>query len=422
MVPVRRIWLLLAGAAGVTAMEAPAEQAGDGCPVHKEVLGAVIKDETALVALSTGFSSPEYPGVWVAPVGNNSCTKTFDQAVRVGRKYPKMSEMLMETGMIKFLGSGHYPRLLPAVPEPAGSTTSGLVFLPFCFYTEGVKAKNNGTIVTGPDGRRRKINGTLQWVDGFYKARWRFQATDVSRTVEQLLAQVQGRQVLFVKVHPQAGPKWSDQLRRTRSVQIDKTMDGLTRDIVAPPSIETGSCPCNPNTRRSMLLFFAGHINTGRPIPLYDFVRPTLASLLQQLRDPTVDASTNRPYDEYKLGFFNAKFCTVTPGHTLATAQATRAICAGCVPVFVTDEPRDLPFAKVLNYTAFSLVKSIHEATQPGAATRLVQELTTLVETGGYTRLAQNLALVRSFFDFQNFGAHGPYAATLLAVAADLRA
>lgn len=222
-------------------------------------------------------------------------------------------------------------------------------------------------------------------------------------------------------MHPQAGPKWSDQLRRARSIQIDKTMDGVTRDIVAPPSIEPGSCPCRPNARRDTLLFFAGHVNTGRPIPLYDHVRPTIAKLLRGLGDPAVDASTDRPYSDYKHGFFNAKFCTVTPGHTLATAQVTRAICAGCVPVFFTDEPRDLPFAGLLNYTAFSLVKSIYDATRLGAATRLVRELTTIVDTGGYTRLAQNLALVRSFFDFEDFGARGPYATTLLAVAADLR-
>lgn len=176
----------------------------DECNALSGVLDAVVTDPRTAVAFSTGFSSPEYPQVWVAPVGNNSCTKTFHQAVRVAARYPKMGEMLMETGMIRFLGPGHYPRLLPAVPGPADSEVSsadpGLTFLPFCFYTEGVRAKSNGTLVVGLDGRRRKVKGTLQWIDGFYKARWRFQAAGLSRTMEQLMERVQGRRVLFVKV------------------------------------------------------------------------------------------------------------------------------------------------------------------------------------------------------------------------------
>ena len=54
-----------------------------------------------------------------------------------------------------------------------------------------------------------------------------------------------------------------------------------------------------------------------------------------------------RPREECELGFYKSKFCLIVPGDTTRTSQVSRAMCAGCVPIFVALDFRDLPFSNI---------------------------------------------------------------------------
>ena len=98
----------------------------------------------------------------------------------------------------------------------------------------------------------------------------------------------------------------------------------------------------------------------------------------------------------------------------MSTSQLTRAISFMCVPVILADEPRDLPFGRILNYKSFSIVLSIAAAFKRGWARKLVQRLNVMTRTGEYNRMYSELADVKSFFNYFEFGSRSPYALALL--------
>jgi Exostosin family len=172
---------------------------------------------------------------------------------------------------------------------------------------------------------------------------------------------------------------------------------------------------------RPRLLFGCGGDHSKR----YLRWRGDLFRAVSQLNRTDVFASTDMSHDEYNKGFFRSKFCFVVPGDTISTSQATRAMCGGCVPVFVIDDPRILPFADILYYPSFSLLKSIDQLLGPDESSsilimdRFLQELEQMTTNGTYEVLRRNLHQARDFFNYHRFDGRSPYAMAVLSVAMD---
>jgi hypothetical protein len=100
-------------------------------------------------------------------------------------------------------------------------------------------------------------------------------------------------------------------------------------------------------------------------------------------------------------------------------------MCGGCVPVFVTDDPRNLPFADILYYPSFSLHKSIDQLLGPDESSSILimdhflQELEQMTTNGTYVVLRRNLHQARDFFNYHRFDGRSPYAMAVLSVAMD---
>jgi hypothetical protein len=129
--------------------------------------------------------------------------------------------------------------------------------------------------------------------------------------------------------------------------------------------------------------------------------------------------SESRTKKDYRLGFVRAKFCFVIPGDTTATSQATRAMCGGCVPIFIASDFRELPFANILNYDAFSIRVHGIDLLRSGAAEALYGNLKTMVENGTYAELRSNVMIARDFFNYHRFGSRSPYGAALVSMYQD---
>mmetsp|Transcript_37253 Transcript_37253/g.116488 ORF Transcript_37253/g.116488 Transcript_37253/m.116488 type:complete len:161 (-) Transcript_37253:352-834(-) len=142
--------------------------------------------------------------------------------------------------------------------------------------------------------------------------------------------------------------------------------------------------------------------------------------------DPSFPDKANggRTPAAYNYGFFGSKFCLVIPGDTLSTSQGARALCGGCVPVFVVSEFRDLPFASILEYGTFALRVQPREVTTATTATAegmgaLVERLRELIRSGAYERLRENAWRARDFFNYYRFSLRSPYGAALASIVTD---
>jgi hypothetical protein len=132
-----------------------------------------------------------------------------------------------------------------------------------------------------------------------------------------------------------------------------------------------------------------------------------------------VDVSVHRTKEDYESGFGRSKFCFVIPGDTTATSQATRAMFAGCVPIFVAADFRELPFSNILEYDKFSIRLHGIDILKPGAAFTLYHTLQTMVQNGTYEELHANVKIARDFFNYHRFGSRSPYGAALVSMYQD---
>ena len=115
------------------------------------------------------------------------------------------------------------------------------------------------------------------------------------------------------------------------------------------------------------------------------------------------------------------QYCLIVPGDTASTAMTTRALLGGCVPVFVSDDWRELPFASILNYSAFSVRVHERELVATDGAAALVHELRATVSDSRYEQLAAGLADARDYFDYarDHHGPRSPFGAALASAVLD---
>ena len=100
----------------------------------------------------------------------------------------------------------------------------------------------------------------------------------------------------------------------------------------------------------------------------------------------------------------------------MSTQQTSLAILSRCIPVFVAHEPRDLPYASLLDYLQFSLVLSQFDVLRPRGEYALITRLRRLVANGAYGIMRHNLKAASGFFNYTSKGPHSPYGAMLAQV------
>jgi hypothetical protein len=362
----------------------------------------------------------------------------------------KMNEMLQETGFIRFFFNfyplvehwsldhdgnngpnvdDHQPAFLPITSSIP--TKDCLYFVPSCFYTN--------TSLPVP------FNHTAERTDGYYRlpshddvaAILTFRPNDDDLQKRSFRI---NKQAFWISTHPLQTLYWASQFRNVRTLRTDDAVSYAAGDIIIPVSVELEQCPShlplmadgknNNDTNhnyisstRPRLLFGCGGEHSER----YPLWRHDLFRAVDQLNRSDVFAATGMSWDDYRQGFFLSKFCFVVPGDTISTSQATRAMCGGCVPIFVIlDDLRSLPFSNLLNYRSFSLIKTIDELLGPDNEAsslplmqKFVQELEEMVIDGTYERLRTNVHRARDFFNSHRFDGRSPYAMAVLAMAMD---
>jgi Exostosin family len=351
--------------------------------------------------------------------------------------------MFQETGFIRFFQNfyplvehwslddddHHHPtesssflRITSSIP-----TRDSLFFIPACFYT-------NASLPI-------PFNHTMRF-DGF-------NTVPSPDQVEAMLTFQHdqhpfriNKQSFWISTHPLLTLNWANQLTNARTLRTDDAAAHAIGDVIIPVSVELEHCPIHlpmnddatsndqiggggssnsTTSTRPKLLFGCGGDHSKRFLRW----RGDIFRAVSQLNRTDVFASTGMSGIDYNKGFFQSKFCFVVPGDTISTSQATRAMCGGCVPVFVIDDLRSLPFANMLNYPSFSLLKSIDQLLGPDESSsiaimdRFVQELEQMLTNGTYEVLRQNLHHARDFFNYHRFDSRSPYAMAVLSIAMD---
>lgn len=138
-----------------------------------------------------------------------------------------------------------------------------------------------------------------------------------------------------------------------------------------------------------------------------------------------IDMSSERSREEYDLGFYKSKFCLIIPGDTTGTSQASRAMLAGCVPIFLALDFRDLPFSNILDYNSFSIrihnnyLFTNNSLVDNDRASNLHTMLEEMVVNGTYDKLKRNVEIARDFFNYHRFGSRSPYGAAFVSMYQD---
>jgi|ERR1712086_208830 len=243
-------------------------------------------------------------------------------------------------------------------------------------------------------------------------------------TARLLQAGVRPHNIFHVAAHPSVSETtWQAPIRNIRRLQIDATIVGSMSDVLIP----VGSSPhlCNysrdDSRYKTNLIYGCGSEHSKR----YQGWRSKLFETFAKLNKTDVDASTKRSKEDYANGFFRSMFCFVVPGDTIATSQATRAMVAGCVPVFLVADFRELPFSNVLDYSQFSirmhgndllLNDQQHSGLRFNAASNLYDRLQSMVTSGEYDRMLGNVRIARDFFNYHRFGSRSPYGLAMVSI------
>jgi hypothetical protein len=357
-----------------------------------------------------------------------------------------MNEVLQETGFVRFLQGDFYPHVehwsledteaFSAVGEALHRDNvsilppqdDSLLFIPACFFTNNsLPVPFNATLM--PENKGNYKVPTTSDVEGILQ----FQTDRPPFRID--------KRVFWIVPHPLMRPKWNNPLMNARGLRIDDSVTYAIGDVIIPISVELEHCPIHlpigddddddeATDDRTRLLFGCGRDHSQR-FPQW---RHDLFQALDQLNRTDVFAATEMTLDDYQRGFFTSKFCLVVPGDTVSTSQATRALCGGCIPIFVIDDPRTLPFADMLDYQAFSLRKTMDQLLLLGynqgdqrtiirheGMQHLLRELDQIVINGTYHILRNNLNQARDFFNYHRFDQRSPYAMALVAIALDQR-
>jgi len=237
------------------------------------------------------------------------------------------------------------------------------------------------------------------------------------KSVENLQTKVGQKRVFYVNAHPGGFPHWENLIHNTRAMRIDQTSGGSLGDIYLPISTTKEFCPASLpfNQSRPNLLYSCGKEHSVR----YKGLRSSLPQLFNALNQSDVDMSINRSKDEYDAGFAKSKFCFIIPGDTSATSQSSKAMCSGCVPIYILSDFRELPFSNVLEYDAFSLRIQSSDVIKKGFAENFYNDINKLVNNETYAKLRSNVEIARDFFNYHRFGSRSPYGAALISMYQD---
>jgi hypothetical protein len=237
------------------------------------------------------------------------------------------------------------------------------------------------------------------------------------KSVENLQTKVGQKRIFYVNAHPGGFPHWENLIHNTRAMRIDQTSGGSLGDIYLPISTTKEYCPASLpfNPSRPNVLYSCGKEHSVR----YKGLRSNLPQLFNALNHSDIDMSIHRSKDEYDAGFAKSKFCVIIPGDTSATSQSSKAMCSGCVPIYILSDFRELPFSNVLEYDAFSLRIQSSDVIKKGFAENLYNDINELVKNGTYAKLRSNVEIARDFFNYHRFGSRSPYGAALISMYQD---
>lgn len=357
--------------------------------------------------LSTEQRMQIFPPVYIIHNRDFECTRKDWSKVNKQQK-TKGGEFYQEVGFIKFFEQ-HYTntrhlRIDAGNDAIEGSTqveSKARLFLPTCGFTEA-----------GANVHIRKQTEQM-------KLRY----TESERTVRLLETgmHVHPKRIFYTAPHPGAGGlEWTHPLHNTRALRIDQTSKGFYSDIMMPISVNRGVCNYerwDKNEARNTILYGCGREHKWSQ--RYKGYREMLPRLFNALNETGIDMSERRSIEDYREGFGRSKFCFVIPGDTTATSQSTRAMCAGCVPIFLSHDFRELPFANVLDYSSFSLRFHPTDLLRPQAAADFFANLKIMIRNGTYEELRSNVRIARDFYNYHQFGPRSPYGASLLSMALD---
>lgn len=333
-----------------------------------------------------------------------------DQVDQRGAPQKVGEELLQEVGFIEMIRN-HYPRSfaidmdgiltnqsLPTISVETLSRLSPppLLFLPMCGYLgEGTDRHPFGKHLTGAD-----------------------------LAVSRLQKNIHPKHIFYIAPHPLCHPdSFLNLIYNTRRLHTDETVRGSYSDIVIPVSTTPSVCKGNLHgAARTNLLYACGSEHSIR----YKGFRSMITLLFRSLNRTDVDVSLERTQEDYESGFWRSKFCFVVPGDTTSTSQTTRAMCANCVPIFVSPDFRDLPFSNILDYSTFSLrvhpndlLNGMDNDAKLVRAESLYVSLQEMISNGTYDRLRTNVAIASDFFRYSRFGSRSPYGASLVSMYQD---
>jgi hypothetical protein len=241
----------------------------------------------------------------------------------------------------------------------------------------------------------------------------------------KLQMQLGTKKIFYVSPHPGTQPSgWEALANNARSLKIDQSTRGFFNDIIIPVSTLPSTCDYNSTQHqieRENLVYSCGADHSK----IYKGLRSRIPYIFNMLNKTGVDTKLQRTQQEYDLGFYKSKFCFVVPGDTTGTSQSSRAMCAGCVPIFLAMDFRDLPFSNILDYSSFSIRIHSHyffsnnTSIDYKRALWLYEELSEMVVNGTYDKLRRNVEVARDFFNYHRFGSRSPYGAAFVSMFQD---
>jgi len=254
-----------------------------------------------------------------------------------------------------------------------------------------------------------------------------FKSNDV---VSHIQREIFGKQMFHIVPHPKNDVgNANHRIHSTRALRTDQCLGpGFYNDIIIPISTKPQDCNYNfgkeKNISKNNLLYACG--NEHKWSKLYKGLRSGIPAAFNLLNKTDIDMRADgRSPKEYDEGFWKSKFCFVIPGDTTSTSQSSRAMCAGCVPIFIVSDFRDLPFSNILDYSKFSIrYYSSEFATQNenrdlNRAIEVYGYLQEMVLNGTYLELMRNVEIARDFFNYHKFGSRSPYGAALVSMYQD---
>jgi len=421
--PRKRDALLRAGV-GIAAYRAPATWYNEdwnawGYEDTDDTTARVLLDKSLADSFDADVVDPNLPDV-VSVHTKYNCRMTWDIVKSAGDN--RLDESLQAVGFLRFLNN-FYPKhsvaKLDALKTAENVPKGAFLFLPMCPFEAGWLSR---PVSDDPNGRAMNMRAAME------RCRETMSSPEMHDIAERLLRVADDGRIFYVPTTPIQGPrdKPVTPVRRIRGLYTDSTVFGSHGHISLPMSVAEKNCPIDfdggNNTTRTSLVSMVGR---DKPNGAYPHLRKRIREGLKSLvatgddDDRVLTLPDGVTPDDYDRTFFTSKFCLVIPGDTTSTSQGARAMCGGCVPVFVAPDYRDLAFANLLDYSKFSVRLRPHELVTMADYMRLVDHLADLVESGAYEKLRQNVMIARDFFNFHRFTGRSPYAAALTSIMVD---